>query len=700
MRDEELRALERRAVEGDESARSALERARERIGESPEELEAARLRRLVEKGELPPGVLHLAAAFGHAAARRVSGDAPLPNPTAASAWEAAGKPAAVRAALLLAGQQFARVGASDRAQATEAFDAATAWSREPTLEHAAASERAARRFEIPAYDDGDQHDFVMYQATVPERLARGAAAAAGARDAAACGAIVGHLVTIARFGKVSEIGLASAILGPAATELSASPDAERVVRELMAPRARLDGARLAGIDLSGRRLIAAELRGADLSKADLRGADLSSARLDGANLEGARLEGATLVEAQLASARLRGADLTKADLTRATLTGVDLGSVATLAGALLTRADLRGAAGLARAAREANVEGAILGAVDLRGADLTGAMLDRADLARAQLGGATLAGASFAGALLENADLAGSNLGGEATPRAADLTGARLAGASLERARLPRLRGEGADLTRARLAGADLRGATLPRARLHFADLSGARLDEASLLGADLGDANLAGASLARADLRGANLARARLDGADLSDARWGDGQVRGVSLVGAFAQGTIREVKGASLASLVRRLELALETLGLHPAKLACDPTLEVALALRSRTLSTERVVAVLQLGPTRPTPDETVARFVAAFHPGLFVGVARLHLVLVGVGSPPSSSAPASVASVHAIDLEPGVGGWRRPITAAQLEAETAGSPEAASPDLRVSRAITSALEALVAR
>lgn len=117
---------------------------------------------------------------------------------------------------------------------------------------------------------------------------------------------------------------------------------------------------------------------------------------------------------------------------------------------------------------------------DLAGADLHGADLDRANLRGADLYGADLHGANLSGAILYRADLYGANL-----------RGANLYGASLYRANLYRANLSGADLY-----GASLRGADMSEANLHGANLCGADLYEARLYGADLSEANLCGADL------------------------------------------------------------------------------------------------------------------------------------------------------------------------------------------------------------
>jgi len=109
---------------------------------------------------------------------------------------------------------------------------------------------------------------------------------------------------------------------------------------------------------------------------------------------------------------------------------------------------------------------------------------------------------------------------------AAQLTNARLAGATLSWANLSGadLRGAGlrrADLTWADLSAADLRGANLRGADLRWARLSGADLREADLSGASLSGARLSRADLSGTDLRGADLSGAGLSEANLDGSRY-----------------------------------------------------------------------------------------------------------------------------------------------------------------------------------
>jgi hypothetical protein len=122
----------------------------------------------------------------------------------------------------------------------------------------------------------------------------------------------------------------------------------------------------------------------------------------------------------------------------------------------------------------------------------------------------------------------------DGTLRAAQLSGAKLAGARLERAVMPEVTLAGADLTRANLSGAALTGANFAEARLEGANLEMADLNGASLLHARLNRADVALAQLRGAILTGADLRDADLSEADLCGARLAGARVEGARFDGA----------------------------------------------------------------------------------------------------------------------------------------------------------------------
>jgi uncharacterized protein YjbI with pentapeptide repeats len=134
-------------------------------------------------------------------------------------------------------------------------------------------------------------------------------------------------------------------------------------------KARLDGARMSGIDLRAARLDEAQMEGAELAQAVASGASFIRARLDRADLSGAALQGANLMTASLQGADLAGAKLQLADLGNASLQAANL-SLASLEGSSLRHAKLD-------AARMTNAR--------LQGADLAGASLSAADMTGVQV---------------------------------------------------------------------------------------------------------------------------------------------------------------------------------------------------------------------------------------------------------------------------------------------------------------------------
>ena len=177
------------------------------------------------------------------------------------------------------------------------------------------------------------------------------------------------------------------------------------------------------------------------------------------------------------------------------------------------------------------------------GADLTRARLRGATLADADLSGATLTGAFLAQADLSRANLERVNAGG------ADLSHASLEGASLGEARLADALLEEARLHSASLRFADLTGAVLEGADLTEADLWGAKLGKADFSGATLVRARLGEASAADTDFSRADLSAADLTGTALSRARFRDADLRGATLTGADLTGA--DLAGARLEEL-----------------------------------------------------------------------------------------------------------------------------------------------------
>jgi hypothetical protein len=122
----------------------------------------------------------------------------------------------------------------------------------------------------------------------------------------------------------------------------------------------------------------------------------------------------------------------------------------------------------------------------------------------------------------------------------ADLSGASLLMAKLNKAKLSKANLRTAYLLQADLSETDLSGANLNGANLFEADLSGADLREADLRGANLFEADLSGADLRGADLRGANLIGADLTEAHLSRANLYNAELNGANFERATIDWTI----------------------------------------------------------------------------------------------------------------------------------------------------------------
>jgi uncharacterized protein YjbI with pentapeptide repeats len=137
-------------------------------------------------------------------------------------------------------------------------------------------------------------------------------------------------------------------------------------------KARMDEAKMAGVDLRGARMEEAQLGGADLSHGLMIGTDFSSAQLERANMSGgAQLQGANFLLASMQGADLAGAKLQMADFANASLQGANL-SLASLEGAVLRDADLDGAN-----MQMSRLQGADLKGARMQGADLSGALVWR-----------------------------------------------------------------------------------------------------------------------------------------------------------------------------------------------------------------------------------------------------------------------------------------------------------------------------------
>jgi len=315
-----------------------------------------------------------------------------------------------------------------------------------------------------------------------------------------------------------------------------------------------------GCDLSGAELGLYSISGADLSGADLSGADLSVAVLTGTTLAGANLAGAALSSAVLTRVDLSGADLTGASLYAARgagLVGVPVGLAASWS---IERGYLVGP--------NADLAGARLDDADLSGRDLSEAVLVGASLARADLAGANLHHALMVGANLLDADVdSATDLG------TALLDGVRSGSLDGTTALLPpgwsvskgHLVGPRADLAYADLSGASLAGRSLQESYLTGADLSGADLAGADLQNVEATFASFDGSDLESALMSGSSFDAARFDGADLDGATLTGSSLRSANLSSAslrsaalaFSDLTLAGMSGADLTGATG-LELA----------------------------------------------------------------------------------------------------------------------------------------------
>ncbi len=135
-------------------------------------------------------------------------------------------------------------------------------------------------------------------------------------------------------------------------------------------RAKLEGARMSGINISGSKFDGANLQGAQLENATLIGASFKNAELQKASMTGGvQAQGTNFLNASLQGADMNGAQLQFADFSGADMQGSVL-DFANFQGALLSDADLEGAS-----LRRAKLQGANLAGAKIDGADLRGVAL-------------------------------------------------------------------------------------------------------------------------------------------------------------------------------------------------------------------------------------------------------------------------------------------------------------------------------------
>jgi uncharacterized protein YjbI with pentapeptide repeats len=213
------------------------------------------------------------------------------------------------------------------------------------------------------------------------------------------------------------------------------------------------------------------------------------------------------------------------DGARAVFTWLDLSGL-NFRGRNLSDADFTGAILVGAKFAGARLDHAVFFGADMQGADFTDASMRRADLRGACLRGSDLSGADlFEADLREGSIAAVDRTKGlrllEHTSRVAEVHGATLAGANLERSKLSGVIAVRADFTDCIMKDAKLVRANLKQATLTGADLSGADLSGADLSGADLRDSVLVGATIYACNVTNARMDGAltdRVSGTDVSD--------------------------------------------------------------------------------------------------------------------------------------------------------------------------------------
>lgn len=337
-------------------------------------------------------------------------------------------------------------------------------------------------------------------------------------------------------------------------------------------------------------------------KLSLRGRDLRYAVFDRSNFTGADFTLANLEGASFKGAILTDATISCAVKPLRSETGGEFKECAKLYaaqfdGAVMHRADLRGACALGTSFKSADLRASSLFKASLIGADLTLALLNGAVLAEARMQGSKMLGAEFRGASLRFANLQRldprlikdedvtsvyddciDNLPAWVERRILDDAKANdgrtnVAQADLELVDLRLANLQGADLTRARLRGADLHLSQMQGVELTKADLQGADISYASLQGSDLSNAQLDGALLVETKLNGAVMRAARLwaahlDRAQLSGADFRFARLEGATLDGATLKAADFRCTRLPDATQVQQKAPNLELTDLHGAR------------------------------------------------------------------------------------------------------------------------------------
>lgn len=294
------------------------------------------------------------------------------------------------------------------------------------------------------------------------------------------------------------------------------------------------GRDLSNADFSGSVLTGANFSGTVLKGATFTGALLADADFSHARMEQAKLAGVQAVGARFVSAELSGAVLSASDFSGCLFDGANLtGSVVSLslfADASLTNTKGRGLIALRTSFAKANLSGSDLRRATVTAADFSRATLDNSCLVEADATQATFdavqgSGADFSNARMtssradkdthfSNALFSGADLSRSCWERAR-LTGCRMAGTILDHADFSRtvfirtfmlnVTARETNFLKAVMTDCDLRGVNFFKASFRHARLSGCDLKDASMFGTDLYHAKITAS-----DIRGTDFRRAQ----------------------------------------------------------------------------------------------------------------------------------------------------------------------------------------------
>ena len=279
----------------------------------------------------------------------------------------------------------------------------------------------------------------------------------------------------------------------------------------------MSGANLSGTDLTLANVTGANLSGAILAKTNLSGATLKSANLTGADLSGANLGSADLRDAQLNQTRVSGTVFDSANLQGTQLVKLQFAAPPSFSGVPVGQSDSGGCTVF----QDTDLSTATFTINGLSGmcqsytpllpgstvrVDAILALWQAADttVGNIDLGNAIFVVDASNRSSLAGQDLSGINLSGSAfVGWPVDLSGTKLDGANLEKARLPGAVLSGASLQNVKAAGASFRGARLAGiGTAQGASFAGSNTD---LTNADFEGADLSGASFVSANISGAS---------------------------------------------------------------------------------------------------------------------------------------------------------------------------------------------------